>query len=181
MNFEILILAVVIFLVANTYYDGKLLDALKSWSKYYQMGLFIVGGIGLYLLIKNNPENGKELFSNASEVVKCLPIDKNSKDLLTPLFDFSTRNFNGGGGYTSQARRMFNSGRNGTKRSVSETKKKYVASQQDWKCNDCRCKLPAWFEVDHVTRLEYGGSNNVDNLVALCRNCHGKKTAFENL
>jgi hypothetical protein len=48
MNFEILILAVVIFLVANTYYDGKLLDALKSWSKYYQMGLFIVGGIGLY-------------------------------------------------------------------------------------------------------------------------------------
>ena len=81
MNFEILILAVVIFLVANTYYDGKLLDALKSWSKYYQMGLFIVGGIGLYLLIKNNPQNGKELFSNASEVVKCLPIDKNSKDI----------------------------------------------------------------------------------------------------
>ena len=122
MNFEILILAVVIFLVANTYYDGKLLDALKSWSKYYQMGLFIVGGIGLYLLIKNNPQNGKELFSNASEVVKCLPIDKNSKDLLTPLFDFSTRNFNGGAN-TPQARRMFNSGKNGTKRSVSETKK----------------------------------------------------------
>ena len=181
MNFEILILAVVIFLVANTYYYGKLLEALKSWSKYYQMGLFIVGGIGLYLLIKNNPHNGKELFSNASEVVKCLPIDKNSKDLLTPFFDFSTRNFNGGQGYTSQQRRMFNSGRTGTKRSVSETKKKYVASQQDWKCNACRCKLPAWFEVDHVTRLEHGGSNNVDNLVALCRNCHGKKTAFENL
>ena len=32
-----------------------------------------------------------------------------------------------------------------------------------------------------ITRLEYGGSNNVDNLVALCRNCHGKKTAIENL
>ena len=108
------------------YYDGKLLDALKSWSKYYQMGLFIVGGIGLYLLIKNNPQNGKELFSNASEVVKCLPIDKNSKDLLTPLFDFSTRNFNGGGGYTSQARRMFNSGRNGTKRSVRKNKEIFM-------------------------------------------------------
>ena len=54
MNFEILILALVIFLVANTYYDGKLLIVLKSWSKYYQMALFIVGGLGLYLLIKNN-------------------------------------------------------------------------------------------------------------------------------
>jgi 5-methylcytosine-specific restriction endonuclease McrA len=29
--------------------------------------------------------------------------------------------------------------------------------------------------------LADGGSNNVDNLVALCRNCHGKKTTIENL
>jgi 5-methylcytosine-specific restriction endonuclease McrA len=38
--------------------------------------------------------------------------------------------------------------------------------------------LPAWFEVDHVIALEHGGSNHVDNLVALCRDCHGKKTAM---
>ena len=67
------------------------------------------------------------------------------------------------------------------KRSVSETKKKYVASLQDWKCGHCKDKLTAWFEVDHTKRLEYGGSNEVDNLVALCRNCHGRKTAFENM
>ena len=78
----------------------------------------------------------------------------------------------GGEQITPQQRRMLNSGRM-TKRSVSETKKN-IASQQDWKCKHCKCKLPAWFEVDHVTRLEYGGSNNVDNLVALCRNCHAK-------
>ena len=35
MQFEILILAIVIFLVANTYYDGRLLNTLKSLSKYY--------------------------------------------------------------------------------------------------------------------------------------------------
>jgi 5-methylcytosine-specific restriction endonuclease McrA len=29
--------------------------------------------------------------------------------------------------------------------------------------------------------LEYGGSNHIDNLVALCRECHGKKTTIENL
>jgi len=68
-----------------------------------------------------------------------------------------------------------------TKRSVSETKKKYVAAQQSWKCGHCNKQLPAWFEVDHKIRLEHGGSNHIDNLVALCRDCHGEKTAMENL
>jgi hypothetical protein len=68
-----------------------------------------------------------------------------------------------------------------TKRSVSETKKKFVAARQGWKCGDCQEQLNAWFEVDHKVRLEYGGSNHVDNLVALCRDCHGKKTTIENL
>lgn len=68
-----------------------------------------------------------------------------------------------------------------TKRSVSETKKKFVASSQNWKCGGCNIQLPAWFEVDHKVRLEYGGSNHIDNLIALCRDCHGKKTTIENL
>ena len=68
-----------------------------------------------------------------------------------------------------------------TKRSVSETKKKYVAAQQGWKCGNCTKQLPAWFEVDHKIRLEHGGSNHINNLVALCRDCHGEKTAMENL
>jgi hypothetical protein len=68
-----------------------------------------------------------------------------------------------------------------TKRSVSETKKKYVAAQQGWKCGNCKKQLPAWFEVDHKIRLEHGGSNHIDNLVALCRDCHGEKTAMENI
>jgi 5-methylcytosine-specific restriction endonuclease McrA len=68
-----------------------------------------------------------------------------------------------------------------TKRSVSETKKKFVAARQGWKCGDCQDQLNAWFEVDHKIRLEYGGSNHIDNLVALCRDCHGEKTAMENL
>ena len=73
------------------------------------------------------------------------------------------------------------SGKKATKRSVSETKKKYVAARQNWRCGKCQNQLSAWFEVDHKIRLEYGGSNHVDNLVALCRECHGEKTALENL
>jgi 5-methylcytosine-specific restriction endonuclease McrA len=77
--------------------------------------------------------------------------------------------------------RMLHSGKKTTKRSVSETKKKFVASRQNWCCGDCQQQLSAWFEVDHKIRLEHGGSNHIDNLVALCRECHGKKTAMENL
>ena len=87
--------------------------------------------------------------------------------------------------HEQQETRIMNSGRTDgvtkTKRSVSETKKKFVASRQNWKCEDCGEQLSAWFEVDHKIRLEYGGSNHVDNLVALCRECHGRKTTMENL
>jgi 5-methylcytosine-specific restriction endonuclease McrA len=64
---------------------------------------------------------------------------------------------------------------------VSETKKKYVASHRNWICGRCNCKLDHTYEIDHRLRLEYGGGNDVDNLIALCRNCHGKKTAEENM
>ena len=69
----------------------------------------------------------------------------------------------------------------GVKRSFSKKKKKYVASQQNWKCGNCEIQLPAWFEVDHKIRLEHGGSNHINNLVAYCRDCHGKKTALESM
>ena len=84
---------------------------------------------------------------------------------------------------TPQQKKILSSGNNATKtkRSVSETKKKYVAANQNWGCKHCQKQLPAWFEVDHVVKLEYGGSNGIENLEALCRDCHGKKTALENL
>ena len=67
------------------------------------------------------------------------------------------------------------------KRNVSETKKKHVASLQNWRCGHCKDQLTAWFEIDHVIRLDCGGGNEIENLSALCRNCHGKKTAYENM
>jgi 5-methylcytosine-specific restriction endonuclease McrA len=85
-----------------------------------------------------------------------------------------------GSGFCGE-RRIVSSGRNGTKRSVSETKKKYVAASQDWKCGGCQQQLDHTFEIDHKLRLEYGGGNEVQNLIALCRNCHGRKTASENM
>ncbi len=46
---------------------------------------------------------------------------------------------------------------------------------QDWKCGSCDAKLTHTFEIDHKIRLEHGGGNDVSNLIAMCRECHGQK------
>jgi 5-methylcytosine-specific restriction endonuclease McrA len=66
-----------------------------------------------------------------------------------------------------------------TKRMVSGHLKKVVAAEQLWKCFLCHQLLSACFEVDHWIPLKRGGSNRRDNLVALCRECHGMKTVHE--
>jgi hypothetical protein len=67
------------------------------------------------------------------------------------------------------------------KRNVSSLTKKMVASNQEWKCGSCNQVLDYTYEIDHHIPLFKGGSNEVSNLIALCRNCHGKKTLLENI
>ena len=67
------------------------------------------------------------------------------------------------------------------KRSVSESKKKYIASNQKWQCAHCHNLLDNTYEVDHIIALYRGGTNELNNLEALCRNCHGKKTFKEKM
>jgi hypothetical protein len=67
------------------------------------------------------------------------------------------------------------------KRNVSSLTKKMVASNQAWKCGSCNQVLDYTYEIDHHIPLFKGGSNEVSNLIALCRNCHGKKTLLENI
>jgi HNH endonuclease len=66
------------------------------------------------------------------------------------------------------------------KRNVTSLTKKMIASNQEWKCGTCSQTLDYTYEIDHYIPLFKGGSNDVSNLIALCRNCHGKKTLLEN-
>lgn len=67
------------------------------------------------------------------------------------------------------------------KRNVTNLMKKTVAANQKWSCAHCNEMLDSSYEVDHKLALFNGGTNDMDNLVALCRNCHGKKTMKERL
>jgi hypothetical protein len=217
-KFEFIIFIITAGLILNTYYDGKYFKMVETANarKYIKMATFGFFGLSMYLFLKKNPANSQTIMHHANELIKYMPISRESADMLTPFFDMTNKRafFSGGNGNSgnsgnedeaedwsnsnSSKRQQYNvnkmmtsggtsattmngsGGIKATKRSVSESKKKFVAAQQSWKCGDCKRQLPSWFEVDHRIRLENGGSNAVDNLVALCRDCHGKKTAFEN-
>jgi hypothetical protein len=195
MRLELYIFGITAFLLYNAYHDGKYTKMLLAYKKYYKMIFIGILAICFYIMIKRNPLQTKNMLLYTNNFIKYMPIDKTSLDMITPIFDLSTKSngfmqglnadLNPGYNYNptliSQQIRNLASGPRPIKRSVSETKKKYVASMQDWKCGQCNKKLSHTFEVDHKIRLEHGGGNDVTNLVALCRECHGEKTAMENM
>jgi hypothetical protein len=181
--------------------------------KYIKISMIGFGGLILYLFLKRHPGESHSLFKHAAAIIKYMPIDKNSKSLMTPFLDITSNgsffspqmisntsgvtgnnssaaqpmiqprtsnNYNHNGG-RSNISNNGNVGMKPTKRSVSETKKKYVASSQSWTCNHCKQQLDATYEIDHIIELQNGGTNDITNLVALCRNCHGKKTMMNRL
>ena len=179
-------------------------------KKYYNMTLIGFAGLSFYLFIKKYPKQAYSGIGAARQLIKTLPIDPSASYLFDPIlnsnfdlnfnnfkksnstFDNSLYNYNENKPINSLVNNLNGNNNNNnnynnnnntktTKRVVSETKKKYVASQQEWKCGDCKTQLNAWFEVDHIHSLEKGGSNHVSNLIALCRECHGKKTAMERM
>lgn len=206
MRIEIVLFLIAAAIMANIYTDGKYLKMALSWKKYYQMAGIAIGAYILYVLVKRNPANANNIIMTSNEYIKYLPLDKSTTSFISPILDFTSKQnfrnntFMNGGDHpivgmpvqqpaSRYERQIMQSGgtgaaankKPGTKRSVSETKKKFVASRQGWKCGGCGQQLNAWFEVDHKIRLEYGGSNHIDNLVAMCRECHGEKTTMENL
>jgi hypothetical protein len=182
---ELLVLAATVFFVVNAYYDGKYLKQLQTWKKYYQMIFYGLLGLGIFWMLKKDPNKSKNMFSSANQFIRTMPINRGASQILMPFLDMTepalglAGNQFGLSGGVGGVGGLGGLGGTKTKRSVSETKKKYVASQQNWKCGECGSQLNHTYEVDHRVRLEYGGSNEVENLVALCRNCHGNKTAME--
>lgn len=56
-----------------------------------------------------------------------------------------------------------------------------IMRRDQWLCQTCLSngRLTEAKEVDHVKPLSLGGTDAADNLQALCKQCHGRKTAKE--
>ena len=67
------------------------------------------------------------------------------------------------------------------RKKISNTLRNKIAEKQLRCCNLCKNLLLPSFEIDHIEALQFGGNNEMDNLQALCRCCHGEKTRIENI
>ena len=90
MKLELFIFFITVFVLANTYFEGKLINKLKQYEKYYKMALFAFIGLCVYLFIKKNPGNYKEFVSHANSYIKYLPIDRNTASFISPIIDFTS-------------------------------------------------------------------------------------------
>ena len=158
-GYGIIILAITGFMISDTFYEGKYTKLLKSWTKFYKMGGYAFLGISLLLFLRKNPDQAQDVVMNASNIVRGMPFDRGASEMFMPLVSamnpqsFFNKNKVCNNQEQRSAEKMMGSGKKGTKRSVSETKKKFVAAQQSWICNKCKKQLPAWFEVDHKIQI----------------------------
>jgi hypothetical protein len=186
MRIEIIFLIIVSGICYHIYTDGKWTLQFIKYKKQLQIAGIIVVSLILYWLFKKDPIRAQKLILSGNEYIKYLPIDETSSNIITPIIDFTKKWTNlssfdnkiigGGNREQSSITKMTNSGSNTSKRSVSESKKKFVAAQQGWVCYDCGKQLNSTYEVDHIVPLHKNGTNHIDNLNALCPECHRKRT-----
>ena len=68
------------------------------------------------------------------------------------------------------------------RRTWTADKKRTVAASGGWRCAICSNLLNSAFEIDHITALENGGSDDIaSNAQALCSNCHSVKSQKERI
>ena len=187
-------IVIIIMSVCQKTKTYKTLEKLFYYSKY--IALFIP-----FFLIYLKPDLKNKIMGYFQEIDQ-KPLHQNINDLMMGYMDTKKnanqvrRNY---GSFQVPGNQNFNiplpqnnrmnminpknmrSGGTRQKRNVSESKKKYIASQQRWTCTHCNQMLDNTYEVDHIIPLYKGGTNDLHNLEALCRNCHGKKTFKDKL
>ena len=183
MSIRFLIIIFTFAIAINMYYDNYYIHQIKKYKKFYKIGLVLVAGLGLSVMNKKSPVHSVDALQSLNSLVNVMPIDKDAKHLFAPFMgQHSYPSVSQTNSYypsyqnniNKNVRRLHKPTKKG-KRSVSETKKKYVASLQNWQCKHCNHQLSAGFEVDQIKGLEFGGSNDVDNLQALCREVRKKE------
>jgi hypothetical protein len=181
-----LVVVVCAVIIGDILTGGALQRKAFSLKRYGQAVMIALVGLGILVLVNRPGADKMGMMETASNVVSVMPCSATTSMLKSGI------GFIGGHAATLNTRQILNSGLhagsgsgssglNVPKRSVSDARKKVVAAGQGWSCAHCHETLEASYEVDHVIELQDGGTNDVSNLMALCRNCHGRKTLDQRL
>ena len=66
------------------------------------------------------------------------------------------------------------------RKKISKGVRQRVADNQQNKCGECEQILTPFFHLDHIVGLQFDGTDEESNLMALCYECHTKKSMCEN-
>jgi len=66
------------------------------------------------------------------------------------------------------------------RKKISKDARQHVVNKQKNTCGECKLALTPYFEIDHIIGLQFGGTDDESNLMALCRECHAMKSIKEN-
>ena len=169
MRIELWIFFVTIAILYDTYHNNMYSKKIYYYKKYFKIIGTSIAVLLFYIFVKKNPDDTHNILQNLNNCIKYLPLDKTTTSILSSGSEILSQ--------SPKTDTLNTDNPNIMKRSVSETKKKYVAFSQGWKCNLCNKTLDHTYEIDHKIELRNGGSNETDNLVALCAGCHRLKTA----
>jgi 5-methylcytosine-specific restriction endonuclease McrA len=172
-NWKVLIFVLVLGVLVWLNYKFKNI-VVKGYNFFSQFPKLILVGIGIMIVVSPFLLKDNSLLNAFRDF---LPNSINEKlDVINGIKNNNPQNFQP---YQNQNRRITGTTRD--RRKVPEQLKKVVAANQKWKCRHCNNDLDAKYEVDHIIALEDNGDNMINNLQALCRNCHGKKTLSDDI
>ena len=66
------------------------------------------------------------------------------------------------------------------RKKISNDIRKQIVTQQNNACGECELALTPYYQIDHIIGLQFGGTDDGSNLMALCCECHAKKSVSEN-
>ena len=66
------------------------------------------------------------------------------------------------------------------RRKINKDLRQQIADKQENACGSCKLTLTPYFQIDHTVGLQFGGTDEESNLMALCCECHAMKSIAEN-
>ena len=74
MRLELYIFGIAAFLIYNAYHDGKYTKTLLSYKKYYKMVIIGFLALCVYIMIKRNPSQTKNMLLYTNNMIKYMLI-----------------------------------------------------------------------------------------------------------
>ena len=96
MSLKITVLIVCAVLIYNIYYETNLFKNIKKYQKYYKIGIVLVFGMGILKTLNKSSLSNVETLQQINQFIQGIPLDKQSKDLLTPFFNTPYQQYNAG-------------------------------------------------------------------------------------